>query len=204
MPDLWIIDHGHNDWKYRDSQDNIDITLQPTRENINSGELKEDVYMTETIDGVPYARLQSYLGSFENINPTQLDAFVCSLNRNCYYGALNFMTTLILAHNPQARIMMIGNYSNTYSGETGYANLVPAQQAWSYEWCFPFCDISKSFGTSQHIIPGSQGWNGVTSPYDTDVFHIYCPDGVHPSSDNTGYALSIYAGIISEFIKQHR
>ena len=112
MPDLWIIDHGHNDWKYRDSSGNIDIALQPTRENIDSGELAEDVYMTETINGVPYYRLQSYLGSFDNINPAKLDDFICSLNRNCYYGALNFMTTLILVHNPQARFMMIGNYSN--------------------------------------------------------------------------------------------
>ena len=204
MPDLWIIDHGHNDWKYRDSRGDIDIALAPTRENIDRGELAEDIYMTETIDGVPYARLQSYLGSFENIKPSQLDDFVCSLNRNCYYGALNFMTTLILVHNPQARFMMIGNYSNEYSGETGYANLVPAQKAWAAEWCFPFCDIASCFGTSQHIIPGTQNWNGENFLYDTDVFHIYCPDGVHPSSDGTTHSLQIYAGIIAEFIKQHR
>ena len=85
MPDLWIIDHGHNDWKYRDSKGNIDIALEPVRANIDAGELAEDTYMTETIDGVPYARLQSYLGSFENIDPAKLDDFVCSLNRNCYY-----------------------------------------------------------------------------------------------------------------------
>ena len=71
MPDLWIIDHGHNDWKYRDSKGKIDIALQPTRENIDSGELAEDTYMTETIGGVRYARLQKFLGSFDNINPAQ-------------------------------------------------------------------------------------------------------------------------------------
>ena len=153
---------------------------------------------------MPYARLQQYLGSFENINPKHLDAFVCSLNRNCYYGALNFMTTLILVHNPQARFMMVSNYSNAYSGETGYANLIPAQRWWANDWCFPFCDISTCFGTSQHIIPGTKDWINGSFAYDTDAFHIYCPDGVHPSSDNTGYALEIYAGIIAEFVKQHR
>ena len=204
MPDLWIIDHGHNDWKYKDSQGKIDISLQPTRENIDAGELAEDTYMTETIDGVKYARLQKYLGSFENINPAQLDDFVCSLNRNCYYGALNFITTLILVHNPQARFMMIGNYSNEHSGETGYADLVPAQKAWAADWCFPFCDIASCFGTSQHIIPGTKDWMNEEFSYDTDVFHIYCPDGVHPSSDDTQNALHIYAGIIAEFIKSHR
>lgn len=204
MPDLWIMDHGHNDWKYRDSKGNIDIALEPTRANIDSGELAEDTFMTERIDGVPYARLQRYLGSFDNIDPAQLDDFVCSLNRNCYYGAMNFITTLILVHNPRARFMVIGNYSNEKSGETGYAALVSAQKAWAADWCFPFCDIASCLGTSLHIIPGTNSYENIESHYDTDVFHIYCPDGVHPSSDESKYALSIYAGIVSEFIKQHR
>ena len=205
MPDLWIIDHGHNDWKYRDSKGNIDIALEPTRANIDSGELAEDTFMTETIDGVPYARLQSFLGSFENIDPAKLDDFVCSLNRNCYYGSLNFITTLILVHNPRARFMMIGNYSNEKSGETGYAALIPAQKAWAADWCFPFCDVASCLGTSQHIIPGTSNFfDDYVFHYDTNVFHIYCPDGVHPSSDSSQYALEIYAGIVAEFIKQHR
>ena len=204
MPDLWIIDHGHNDWKYRDSKGNIDIALEPTRANIDSGELAEDTFMTETIDGVPYARLQSFLGSFENIDPAKLDDFVCSLNRNCYYGSLNFITTLILVHNPRARFMMIGNYSNEKSGETGYAPLIPAQKAWAADWCFPFCDVASCLGTSLHIIPGTNDYENIASHYDTDVFHIYCPDGVHPSSDSSQHALEIYAGIVAEFIKQHR
>lgn len=205
MPDLWIIDHGHNDWKYRDSKGNIDIALEPTRANIDSGELAEDTFMTETIDVVPYARLQSFLGSFENIDPAKLDDFVCSLNRNCYYGSLNFITTLILVHNPRARFMMIGNYSNEKSGETGYAALIPAQKAWAADWCFPFCDVASCLGTSQHIIPGTSNFfDDYVFHYDTNVFHIYCPDGVHPSSDSSQYALEIYAGIVAEFIKQHR
>ena len=205
MPDLWVIDHGHNDWKYRDSKGQIDIALEPTRANIDSGELAEDTYMTETINGVPYARLQSYLGSFENIDPAKIDDFVCSLNRNCYYGSLNFITTLILVHNPRARFMMIGNYSNEHSGETGYAALIPAQKAWAADWCFPFCDVASCLGTSQHIIPGTSNFfENYVFHYDTNVFHIYCPDGVHPSSDSSKHALEIYAGIVTEFIKQHR
>lgn len=204
MPDLWIIDHGHNDWKYRDSKGNIDIALAPTRSNIDSGELAEDTYMTETIDGVPYARLQAYMGSFDDIDPAKLDDFVCSLNRNCYYGALNFITTLILVHNPRARFMVIGNYSNEKSGETSYAALIPAQKEWAADWCFPFCDVAECLGTSLHIIPGTKDFDDIVSHYDTDVFHIYCPDGVHPSSDTSQYSLNIYAGIVAEFIKRHR
>ena len=37
MPDLFVIDHGHNDWKYRDANGNIDIELEPTVENIKNG-----------------------------------------------------------------------------------------------------------------------------------------------------------------------
>lgn len=204
MPDLWIIDHSHNDWKYKNSQGQIDIALEPTRANITSGELAEDTFMTAN----NYANLQLYVGSLANVQPNKLDALVCSLNRNCYYGALNFIVTTILSHNPRARIMMIGNYSNAYSGETGYAPLIDAQKAWAASWCVPFCDIATCFGTSLHIIPGSKDFDtahhSTVFTYDTDVFHIYCPDGVHPSSDNSKYALNIYAGILAEFIKAHR
>ena len=204
MPDLWIIDHSHNDWKYRDSQGNIDITLKPTRANINSGELAEDTYMTAN----NYKNLIKYLGKLDNVDPSKLDDFVCSLNRNCYYGALNFLVTVILVHNPRARFMVIGNYSNETSGETSYAKLIDAQKWWAADWCFPFCDIASSLGTSQHIIPGTKNFDSENHStqfnYDIPVFRVYCPDGVHPSSDKTKYALNIYAGILSEFIKSHR
>ncbi len=204
MPDLWIIDHSHNDWKYKDSKGNIDITLKPTRANINSGELAEDIYMTAN----NYQNLIKYVGKLDNIDPNKLDDFVCSLNRNCYYGALNFLVTVILVHNPRARFMVIGNYSNETSGETTYAKLIDAQKWWAADWCFPFCDIASNLGTSQHIIPGTKEFDSENHStkfdYDIPVFRVYCPDGVHPSSDNSQYSLNIYAGILSEFIKSHR
>lgn len=205
MPDLWIIDHSHNDWKYKDSKGEIDIELKPTRENINSGELAEDTYMTAN----NYANLKKYVGSLDNIRSSDLDKFVCSLNRNCYYGALNFIVTVILAHNPRARFMVIGNYSNENVGETNYAPLITAQKWWANDWGFPFCDISTSFGaSSNHIVPGSKDFasdqHSATFDYDIPLFKIYCPDGVHPSSDNSMHAMNVYAGILSEFIKAHR
>ena len=204
MPDLWIIDHSHNDWKYKDSKGNIDIDLKPTRANINSGELAEDKYMTDN----NYKNLIKYVGKLDNIEPNKLDDFVCSLNRNCYYGALNFLVTVILVHNPRARFMVIGNYSNEKSGETSYARLIDAQKWWAADWCFPFCDIASNFGTSLHIIPGTKDYDSDnhtnTFDYDIPVFRVYCPDGVHPSSDNSKWSLNVYAGLISEFVKSHR
>ena len=204
MPDLWIIDHSHNDWKYKDSKGNVDIDLQPTRANINSGELAEDTYMTAN----NYQNLIKYVGKLDNIEPSKLDDFVCSLNRNCYYGALNFLVTVILVHNPRARFMVIGNYSNEKSGETNYAKLLDAQKWWAADWCFPFCDIASCYGTSLHIIPGTKDFDSqnhtTTFDYDIPVFRVYCPDGVHPSSDNSKHSLNVYAGILSEFIISHR
>lgn len=205
MPDLWIIDHSHNDRKYKKKDGSIDIDLDPTRANITSGELAEDTYMTAN----NYANLQKYVGSLANVKSSDLDTLVCSLNRNCYKGALNFICTVILHHNPRARIMVISNYSNEYVGETGYADLIEVGRKWAREWGFPYFDISTSFGASaKHIIPGTKDYasnqHSATFDYDIPLFKVYCPDGVHPSSDNSLHAMNVYAGLISEFIKTHR
>ena len=205
MPDLWVIDHSHNDRKYKKKDESIDIGLEPTRANIDSGELAEDVYMTAN----NYKNLQKYVGSLENVKPSELDNLVCSLNRNCYYGALNFICTVILHHNPRARIFVISNYSNEYVGETGYADLIEVQRKWARTWGFPYYDLSTVFGASSyHIIPGTKDYasnqHSTSFDYDISLFRIYCPDGVHPSSDNSLHAMNIYAGLLSEFIKNHR
>ena len=205
MPDLWIIDHSHNDRKYKKKDGSIDIDLEPTRANIDSGELAEDTYMTAN----NCENLQKYIGSLENVKASDKDKLVCSLNRNCYYGALNFICTVILHHNPRARIMMISNYSNEYVGETGYADLIEVQRKWAREWGFPYFDISTSFGASAvHIIPGTKDYasnqHSAVFDYDINLFRIYCPDGVHPSSDTSLHSMNVYAGLISEFIKTHR
>lgn len=205
MPDLWIIDHSHNDRKYKKKDGSIDIGLEPTRENITSGELAEDVYMTAN----NYENLQKYVGSLENVKPSDLDNLVCSLNRNCYYGALNFICTVILHHNPRARIFVISNYSNEYVGETGYADLIEVQRKWARTWGFPYYDLSTVFGASSyHIIPGTKDYasnqHSASFDYDISLFKIYCPDGVHPSSDNSLHSMNVYAGLLSEFIKNHR
>ena len=205
MPDLWIIDHSHNDRKYKKSDGSIDIGLEPTRANITSGELAEDTYMTAN----NYENLQKYIGSLENVKSSDLDNLVCSLNRNCYYGALNFICTVILHHNPRARIFMVSNYSNEYVGETGYADLIEVQRKWAREWGFPYYDMSIVFGASaKHIIPGTKNYasnqHSAVFDYDIPLFRVYCPDGVHPSSDNSLHSMNVYAGLLSEFIKTHR
>lgn len=203
MPDLFVIDHGHNDFKYTLSGGGSDIGLQPTIANIG-GELAEDVYMTQNNN----AKLESFFGSLANIPTAQKAAFIASVNRNCYIGAVNFIVTLILHYNPHARIIFISNYEYENGDHPLYSPLIPAQESIAKSWAFPLCEIYKYLGYSNHIIPGSMAWFNTTYPAQTPattditVYRAYLPDGIHPHSDITGDANNIYAGIISEFIRK--
>lgn len=205
MPDLFVIDHGHNDWKYRDINGNIDIELEPTVQNIENGLLAEDVYMTAN----NYENLKKYFGDLSGIPAERLEEFAASVNRNCYKGAVNFLLTLILSRNPHARIVFISNYEYENGYGKGYSNVIDAQKALAEDWCFPLFEIYKYLGYSDKIIPGTKGYMSETYPgytFDKDVtvYEIYNVDKVHPSSDTTGIANQIYAGLIAEFLKTIR
>lgn len=206
MPDLFVIDHGHNDYKYKMPDNSSDITLEPTLANISEGILAEDSFMT----GNNNAKLESFFGSLANIPSAKKASFIASVNRNCYIGAINFIVTLILKYNPHARIMFVSNYEYQHGDNPGYAPLILAQQNISGSWAFPLCEVWKSLGYSNHIIPGSKSWfntkypNVTPATTDISVFRAYCPDMVHPHSDTTGDANLIYSVILSEFIKTIR
>ncbi len=205
MPDLFVIDHGHNDWKYRDVNGNIDIELEPTVENIRNGLLAEDTYMTAN----NYENLKKYFGDLSDFPQDKLEAFAASVNRNCFKGSVNFIVTLILCHNPQARIVFISNYEYENGYNKAYSNVVDAQLSLAQEWCFPIFEIYKYLGYSDKIIPGSKEYMselypGYTFEKDVTVYEIYNVDKVHPSSDTTGRANEIYAGLIASFLKTIR
>lgn len=205
MPDLFVIDHGHNDWKYKDKNGNIDIELEPTVENIENGLLAEDTYMTAN----NYANLEKYFGDLSNIPEDRFDEFVASVNRNCYKGAINFICTLILHHNPKARIVFISNYEYENGYNKQYSNVIDAQVSLATEWCFPIFEIYKYLGYNDKIIPGSKDYMEEIYPnyefkYDVTGYEVYNVDKVHPSSDTTGVANDIYAGLIAAFLDNIR
>ena len=203
MPDLFVFDHGHNDFKYTLSGGGSDIGLEPTVANIG-GELAEDTFMTANNN----EKLESFFGSLANIPVAKKAEFVASVNRNCFIGSVNFLVTLILHYNPHARILFISNYEYENGVSPSYAPLIPAQDSIAKSWAFPICRVYEYLGFSSHIIPGSMAWFNTTYPAQTPattditVYKAYLPDGVHPHSDITGDANNIYAGIISEFIKK--
>ena len=203
MPDLFVIDHGHNDFKYTLPEGGSDIGLLPIVANIG-GDLAEDTYMTANDN----AKLESFFGSLANIPAARKAEFVASVNRNCYIGAVNFIVTLILHYNPHARILFISNYEYENGNQPQYTPLIPAQETLAKSWAFPLCEVYKYLGFSNHLIPGSMAWFNATYPAQTPVttditvYKAYLPDGVHPHSDITGIANNNYAGIISEFIRK--
>ena len=205
MPDLFVIDHGHNDWKYRDVNGNIDIELEPTVENIRNGLLAEDTYMTAN----NYENLKKYFGNLSDFPQDKLEEFAASVNRNCFKGSVNFIITLILSHNPQARIVFISNYEYENGYSKSYRNVIDAQVSLAKDWCFPIFEIYKYLGYSDKIIPGSRDYMtelypNYTFDQDVTVYEIYNVDKVHPSSDTTGRANEIYAGLIASFLKSVR
>lgn len=205
FPDLFVIDHGHNDWKYNKADGTSDIDILPTPEAVG-GELSEDTYMTSD----NYANLAKFFGNLDDIPEAERSSFVASVNRNCYIGAVNFLITLILSKNPHARIVFITNYEYEDGANKGYAPLITAQEKLSKSWAFPLCEVYKYLGFSDHIIPNSKAWFNSTYPSatpatsDIKVFRAYNPDNVHPHFDITGDANSVYGGVIAEFIKTCR
>lgn len=106
MPDLFVIDHGHNDTNPRGVDGLSDLWIEPTLEMIQSGILAEDTYMTAN----NYAHLKTALNN-DLSGITDKAAFAASLNRNCFKGAMNFLITVILTYNPYARIAIVGDYN---------------------------------------------------------------------------------------------
>lgn len=106
MPDLFVIDHGHNDTSPRGVDGLSDLWIEPTLEMIQSGILAEDTYMVAN----DYAHLKTALNN-DLSGITDKAAFAASLNRNCFKGAMNFLVTVILTYNPYARVVIVGDYN---------------------------------------------------------------------------------------------
>lgn len=198
MPDLFVIDHGHNDWKsFYTMPDGTtpDTELKPTVENIANNVLAEDTYMTANNN----AKLISFFTEISNIPSAKRAEFIASVNRNCFIGAVNFLCTLILSKNPRARILFIGNLDNWEKPQ-----VQPAQEYIASSWNFHLIKMWEYLGFSGHYIPNTATYWDDEGTTDLTVKEIYCKDGVHPHSDETGEAIEIYAHTIANVLKNIR
>ena len=195
MPDLFVFDHGHNDWKTIYTMPDgttPDTELQPTASNISNDILAEDTYMTDNNN----AKLISFFGEISSIPSAKRSEFVASVNRNCFIGAVNFLVTLILSKNPRARIVFIGNLDNWEKPQ-----VQPAQEALANSWEFPLIRVWEHTGFSDHYIPNTSTFWNASGTTDLTMKQIYCKDSVHPHSDTTGETIPMYARIIANALK---
>lgn len=195
MPDLFVFDHGHNDWKtFYTMPDGTtpDTELKPTTDNISGNILAEDTYMTANSN----AKLISFFTEISAIPQSKRNAFIASVNRNCFIGAVNFLCTLILSKNPRARIVFIGNLDNWAKPQ-----VQPAQDYLANSWEFPIIRMWEYTGFCDHYIPNTATFWSDTGTTDLTMKQIYCKDGVHPHSDTTGDTIPMYAHIIANALK---
>jgi len=192
MPDIFVFDHGHNDWKkfYALADNTPDIGLEPTVANISGNVLAEDTYMTANSN----AKLAYYFGEIGAIPSAKLAEFVASVNRNCFIGAVNFLCTLILSKNPRAKILFVGNY------ELEYPEIAEAQEKLSKSWNFPLVRMWEYTGFSKHYIPSTAKYWNTDGTVDLTAKQVWCKDGVHPASDTTGEAVEAYATTIANML----
>ena len=193
--DLFVYDHGHNDWKYNKPSSfggGTDIGVLPTVENIQSGLLAEDTYMTANNN----EKLIEFFGDLSKI--PNLNNWIASINRNCFIGATNFIMMIILKNKPHGRIAMVSDNRLNKQG------LIEAQLLNSENWFIPIAKVYEYLMYSNFVIPGTSNYWGDARANDLTVFDLYNKDSVHPSSDTTGDANRLYAGILSEFIKKIR
>lgn len=115
------------------------------------------------------------------------------LDRTYFIGAMNFLIDRIKTDNYQAKIVIISHYND----EGIYKDLINAQKYIADKWNIPFINISNKLGFSTTV---SITINGTTKT----MKDWYLPDGIHPASDTTGYALEHYAEVLFPEIRDVR
>lgn len=108
-----------------------------------------------------------------------------------YQGGLDFIVNKILTYNPQARIIMIGEYENQK-----YPTISENQEIAAKRWEFPLYKQWENLGWSQQPIL-------VSGTYKT-MLNIIIPDNLHPHSDTTGWALNLMADNIAAWLNTIR
>lgn len=106
MPDVFVIDHGHNDKRPKGADGGYDMYVDSSYENIMTGKVAVDTWMVANGYANLKTALNSDLSKVGNINQ-----FASTLNRNTFKGAMNFIITLILRYNPRARIIIVSEYN---------------------------------------------------------------------------------------------
>lgn len=126
-----------------------------------------------------------------------------SPNLYTFRGCMDFLIKRILAFNPHAKIIIIGEYENDL-----YPKISKYQNDVAIKYNYPICKQWEMYGWTQNKITTKHKWeNGyfVESLEDTTmtILNSWLPDNVHPSSDYSGTALKYMAEHLATWIKSN-
>lgn len=159
------------------------------------------------------------------ITPSTIDSEIdwSSIDRTKFIGAFNFLRNKILETKKDVNIIIVSHLENRsnqvdFGGHHG-ALVCRAQQLIAEHYNLPFIDVHNFLGWPKvTAMPNTStfvaDWNTANGTahfnYWTDgvgnisVFQYYCPDGIHPSSDNRGIAMerltNVYAKLLGGII----
>lgn len=124
-------------------------------------------------------------------------------NLYTFRGGMNFLIKRILDYNPEANIVIIGNYTTT-------RDVPQMQDAVAKDWALPICKQWENLGLTQtEQITCSGYWqlsDGVYTWVDDGMDRTYTvkdrliPDGIHPHSNPTGIVEKKMAAFIAKWL----
>ncbi len=129
-------------------------------------------------------------------NPNAMDLYT-------FRGCMDFLIKRILAFNPHARIVIIGEYENDlYPAISKYQNDV------AVKYNYPICKQWEIYGWTQNTITTRHEWkNGYFVESSTDhtltILNAWLPDKVHPSADLSGKADEYMADHLAAWISSN-
>lgn len=125
---------------------------------------------------------------------------VNTAKRHNFHQAMNFLIDRILRYRKDAKILIIGHYTNKPRYETDSAldfpdKVAQAQEVLASEWNLPLLKTWEHTGWGNKCI--------YTSGQAKSTIMWALPDGVHPHSDKTGAAVKKMADIMTPFIRDN-
>lgn len=124
-------------------------------------------------------------------------------NLYTFRGGMNFLIKRILDYNPEANIVIIGNYTTT-------RDVPQMQDTVAKDWALPICKQWENLGLTQtEQITCSGYWqlsDGVYTWVDDGTDRTYTvkdrliPDGIHPHSNPTGIVEKKMAAFIAKWM----
>lgn len=182
----WIIDHWNSDiWTSGVPSEMTDWLKGKIRSF--GYEEKIDKYLTESTFPDLFVFDHGYNDSSDVNNYYETYG---RYNLYCFRGAMNFLIKRILDYNPEANIVIIGNYTTT-------RDVPQMQDTVAKDWAIPICKQWEQLGLTQteyvtcegywHLNnDGDYEWIEDGTPRQYTIKDRLIPDGIHPHSNPTG------------------